>query len=60
MKMGELKSIISNVPDDWDLEILYGHSQLDVTSHSKARYGKALTLTCEEMRDLSDQEKHEG
>lgn len=59
MKVSELLAILQPVPGNFDVEIFYGHSQLDIVSTGTSTFGKALVLTCEEERDLSDPEKHE-
>lgn len=51
--------MLANVPDEFDVEILYGHSELAIVSAATATFGKAFTIVLDEKRDLSDQEKHD-
>jgi len=59
MNAGELKRILKHVPNDFDVPVLFGHSECQIVSTLVDTTNNQFILTVHEERDLSDHEKHE-
>lgn len=58
MKAADLKKLLKTVPNNYDVKILYGQSELAIVQTSVNVTGSELVAVVEEERDLSDAEKH--
>ncbi len=44
MKSKELKELLSDIPDDFDVVVLMGHNEHEITDTLKADFGKQFAL----------------